>query len=268
MSQQITITIDGKNGEVRADVALKVLELVFQTLQSIDANTWAVGTQRLKWRVADASVKNPFALTYSGGLVQPHLSEPPDISRLFIDGCERIEKGEKPKYFDHDDFERMVKLGTHSKQLRALEFKNTTVTHKVDPPRLTDNARDILQNPDRIVSYGSLEGTLVKVENWPDKTGATATLLTRLKEETVNCRLTPAQADELNDYVDRRTRVILYGRITYENGETKRIAVDKSAVIADEEKLPTLRDVHALNLAPPSGISIEDFIAEIRGDDD
>ena len=75
------------------------------------------------------------------------------------------------------------------------------------------------------------------------------------------------QAEELNDYVDRKTRVVLYGRIAYENGVPHSMTTASYKIIPPDEDLPTLDDVRSMKLTVPDGQSIEDFISEMRGDD-
>ena len=148
---------------------LRILDLVFQTLESIDKNTWAVGSCRLRWRVAAASVKNPFALTYDGESLRDDYSAPPDVVRLFIAGCEEIEQGKSPAFFATDDVKRMSEVGRAAKRLRSLEFRNTQHAHTVAASLLADNAIDLLANPDRVYSNGSIEGILGSLQNYPDR---------------------------------------------------------------------------------------------------
>ena len=268
MSQRITITIDGQDGKVLPEIAFAILERVFETLQSIDANSWAVGARRLQWSVADASVKNPFSLTYSGDLRIPASSAVPDIAALFVRGCKEIETdGTQPQFFSTEDVKRMEEIGKYAKYLRSLEFQNGEAVHTVQSSVLRDRASGILDNPEIVASHGSLQGTLVSLQNYPDKPGAHAILLTRIGEHKTSCSLTPPQADELNDYVDRKSRVVLYGKITYENSIPTAVKVENFAIIPPDDKLPTLDDVRAMHLTVPNGVSIEDFISGMRDGD-
>jgi seryl-tRNA(Sec) selenium transferase len=68
-------------------------------------------------------------------------------------------------------------------------------------------------------------------------------------------------------YVNRETRVVLYGTITYEDGIAKRIQVEDFTAIAADDALPTLEDLHSLRLRTPGGMGVEEFLDDVRGDD-
>jgi hypothetical protein len=82
--------------------------------------------------------------------------------------------------------------------------------------------------------------------------------------QEVSCHADPRIAADLAKYLDRHTRMVLYGDITYEGEAPKRIHVEGFTTVPGT--LPTLADVHALRLRPPNGMSVEEYLDELRDD--
>ena len=113
--------------------------------------------------------------------------------------------------------------------------------------------------------YGSLDGTLIQLSNDPLRDDGVAKL--RDGNADIICHAVPQMAAEMARYLNRKSRIVVYGDITYENGGPKRIQVESFVVIPSENDIPTLDDLHAIKLRPPGGKSVEDYLDELRGDE-
>jgi hypothetical protein len=268
MSQDITITIDGKDGRVVPESVANVLSAVFETLHSLDERSWAVGTARIRWRISQVSLRNPLTLTVTGDPVDEQYSEP-HLVEMFLRGINQIEKKRRPSAFSDADVRRAKMLGDEVMRVRSLSFSSSlpdapTVTAS---SRLATAAKEIIDKPKAIRSeYGSVEGTLIMITNDPLKDDAHAKLRERDSGAEVRCDAEPHIAANFAPYVNRETRIVLYGDITYEGDLPARIKIETFAAMPSEDSLPTLADIHAMKLRPPSGTSMEDYLDELRDD--
>jgi hypothetical protein len=269
MNQKITIVIDGMDG-VPPDSVGTVLEAVFALLESMDKKSWKVGTPRIKWRVADAKLVNPFSITAVG---QDLFEEYPasELALSFVEQLQQIENGVLPKFFDDCDLKLAKRLGLEAKRSRHLAITGSENGRQetFEVPRVFwKHVSKLMKQPKQITTqYASLDGTLIQLSNDPLKADGTAKLRERTDGAEVNCHADPEVAARMAHYLNRQTRVVLYGIVTYENEVPKRIQVEDFTALPSDNDLPTLDDLHAMRLRPPRGMNPEDFLDNLRGDD-
>ncbi|HEY8750807.1 MAG TPA: IS1595 family transposase [Tepidisphaeraceae bacterium] len=160
-------------------------------------------------------------------------------------------------------------FGKEAKRSRSLSItgknEKSEATFQI-PRNYGKRVAQLIRRPIRVtVEYGSLEGTLVQLSNDPLKDDGTAKLRERDGGNDVYCHASPDIAANMGHHINRQTRIVVYGNITFEDGIARRIDVEDFSAIP--ETLPTLEDIHALQLKPSGGMSIEDFLSDMRGDE-
>jgi hypothetical protein len=270
MSHKLTVTIDGKDDRVLPDSVGSVLRAVFRLVQVIDERSWQVGTRRIDWRVSEAKLVNPFTLTATGDDRFPDYRASA-VAIDFVEQLEEIERGIMPRWFSPDELKIAKVLAVEAKRARRITItgENTSRTESftVSNKFSAQISRLLKQPPVITTEYGSLDGTLIQLVNDPLKTDGRAKLRERNSENEVLCQSDPETAAKLAHHLDRETRVILYGTITFENGVPKRIHVEDHTTVPADSSLPTLEDLHALQLRPPNGMSAEEYLDDLRGDE-
>lgn len=270
MSQQLTITIDGRDGEVLPDSVGVVLKALFAILKSMDERSWDVGTPRVKWRVSEARLVNPLTLTATGETRFAGRGSP-DLAFDIIDRLQEIEKGYRPRGFTSDDLKHAKEIAKEVKHTRRLTIQGSMGGRErsFDLDKLfLKQINRIMKRPRKTASeYGSLDGTLIALVNDPLRPSGSAKLRDRIDGYEVLCQANAAKSAAMARYLNRSTRVILYGTITSEDGIPKRIEVEDFTTVPGDVDLPTLEDIHAMNLRPPEGFSVEDYLDDLRGDE-
>lgn len=271
MSQTLTITIDGVEGRVLPDSFGTVLRAVFELMKSTDARGWQVGTQRIAWRVSEAKLVNPLSLTSAADSAIPGLTPPDDLAVKLIDQFQEIAIGRRPHQFTDHDLKLARIIGVEARRSRSLVITGTN-TNRVGvfavSRKFSAQAAKLIRLPKQVrTEYASLEGTLIGLTNDPLKVDGSAKLREATTGADVSCHASPAKAAEMAKYLNRETRVVVYGDVTYEEDVPKRVAVEDFTAIPAQDLLPTLGDLHAMRLRPPDDASIEEFLEDLRGDE-
>lgn len=271
MTQIVTITLDGVDDRVLPDSLGEVLRAVFALLKSMDVRGWNVGTARVRWRVSEAKLVNPLTIAATAESVNPGLDPPQDLAVGLMDRLQNITVGKRPLDFTENDLKLAKAIGVEARRSRTLVLTGA-MNGRLDvfpvPRKFAAQVAIVMRQPKHVFTeYGSLDGTLVGLVNDPLKTDGSARLRDRENGVDVSCHASPAMASKMAQYVNRETRVIVYGNITYEDGIPRRVAVEDFITAPAEHVLPTLEDLHALRLRPPNGVSVEEFLDELRGDD-
>jgi hypothetical protein len=267
MSQQIAITIDGNEGRVLPDSVGAVLNAVFALLDALDRRSWAVDAPRLKWRISEAKLVNPLTLTATGDEVAPEHGEPDVVTQL-IDQLSQINRGHRPPRFTVKELKLAKVIGKEARRSRSLTLVGLrggrSYVLQIDR-QFAKRAQSLLARAKvKRSEYGTLEGTLVRVSNDPRRDDGSATLLERLLKVDVACHADPGTATRMAQYVNRQTRVIVYGTVTYEDDVAVRVDVEDFTALPGH--LPMLDDLHALELRVPGGAIVEDYLDDLRGD--
>jgi hypothetical protein len=271
MSQTLTITIDGLDGRVKPDSVGEILRAVFAVLKSMDERSWAVGTPRVAWKVSEARLVNPLTVTATAESAVPHAAPVDDLAFTFVQQLEQITAGIRPRDFWEKDYKFIKRLGVEARRSRSLVIVGTqrdrVQTFRV-PRSFSSQVTKLLRLPKTVrEAYSSLDGTLIKLINDPLKNDGNAILRERLSGAEVNCHANPAKTSDMARYVDRGTRVVIYGVVTYEDEVPKKVEVEDFATLPADDSLPSLQDIHEMRLGPPRGMSVEDFLDDTRGDD-
>jgi hypothetical protein len=273
MGQRLTITIDGWDG-VRPDVVGDLLRAVFELVDSIDIKSWQVHAKRVQWRIADAKLVNPLTLTASGR-ESTYGAGSEDLAVRVLDGLDEVQRGRRPSLFSDSDLNLASIIGAKAKDARSIvikgesEYEDKHLSREFHVTKtLNTQARNLLRRKSIVTNeYGSIEGTLINLANDPLKEGAAGRIRDRVDQYDVNYSADPATAAKLGQYLNRSTRVVLYGTVTYEDRVPKKIDVEAYTTIPDDDNLPTLEDIHAMRLHPPGGLDVEDYLDELRGDE-
>jgi hypothetical protein len=266
--QQITIQVDGRAGRVEPESVGDVLRAVFHLLDVIGEKSWNVQTSRVQWRISGANYSNPLTLTVTGD--EKHGDNAPDLPGRLIECFEQIEHGERPLEFGAREMKLTRLLGNQARRARSIKIINTS-RNKV---RTFDIERsfwakvdDLIRRPKLIRrEYGSIDGTLFQLINDPKREDGSAKIRDRVYGHEVVCSANPGTTTEMARYVNRESRIVVYGFIRYEDEVPVKIDVESFVWIPPDDELPTLDDVHALHLRPPEGRTVEDYLEDLRGD--
>jgi hypothetical protein len=270
MSQTLTIQIDGREGRVLPDSVGTVLSAVFKLLRAMDTRGWPVGTPRVEWRVSEAKLVNPLTVTAAADILVPTV-QLPDLALGLISQLQDIASGVRPQSLPLEDYKYLKKLGVEARRSRSLiitgkDHDRVAVFHV--PRAFSRQIAHVLRQPRQVSKeYSSLDGTLIRLANDPLKDDGSAILRDRFSGAEVRCHAAPGTASKMAPYVDRKTRVVLYGTVTYEDGVPQRIDVEDFITVPSDDVLPTLDDLRAMRLRPSGGRTVEEFLDDLRGDD-
>jgi hypothetical protein len=121
--------------------------------------------------------------------------------------------------------------------------------------------------PDPFDAYGSIDGVLrrVTVDDRPEHQVSDLQIIDPKTDKIVDCQISPEKAESLVRYI--RQRVTLYGKIRYNYAhEPIRIIVEEFD--APPDKIPTLEELHNLNINITGGQDAADYIGRLRGDEE
>jgi hypothetical protein len=271
MSQQITITIDGKDGRVFPDSVGLLLSSVFSILKMMDRRSWPVDAPRIRWRVSEAKLVNPLTLTAIGeGVISPNNDEP-DLAMAFVDYLKQVNQGTRPPGCTDKEIRFLKKIGIEAKKTKSLVIMGARGVQSntfAVPHSFSRSVKTVARKPPQTrIEYGSVEGTLIRIENDPLKDDGSAKLRERFSGAEISCDADPEKASAMARFVNRRTRIVIYGKITYEDNTPVRVHLEDFASLPSEDLLPTLADIQAMRLQTPDGKPVEDYLDDLRGDE-
>lgn len=264
--QELTVVLDGRANILSPESVITVISSLAALLKSIDTHLWQVNAPRYQWSISGATMNSPLEIT----LTAIRMGDLPDADVVggLINGFKILEakKNVVPPYFCEDDLIAAKKLvSVYDDGIASITLR-TTKKKSIQPTRRIADKVDVLTRSAPVATqdaYGSIEGKLrrVTVDDREDHELSEIQIIDRMTESVVECKLDAGLAEELSPYV--RKRVVLYGKIHYENLVPKKIRVEGFDAISPTP--PTLEQIHKMGFSITGGKDAREFIEELRG---
>jgi len=257
---ELTIAIGGRDENVDAHAALEVLSETIALLHDIEAKQLG-GRAHFKWTISQASKNSPLNLTMFGALGHDRGSMV-QVVELFLSGLGLLESGNsQPSWFDDPMLDRAKRIVKRiGRDISSLVYVGKSATLKVTQ-RISAHV-DMYQLPEKYSEHGELEGRLGQVTAYQDV--HEYCIFDPLTDRKIHCEFPMEELQRVRDALTKRVRVS--GIVAYRRKDhsPQSIAVENWVTLPEDNELPTIEQIHALQIDATRGRPSEDVIADLR----
>lgn len=264
MAEPIYIKVDGHQGVLTPGTLLNTIKYFWDFLRDLDSAITGDPMGTVYWQIEHLSKGSPAVIAFQG---QSRLAQRDYISEIedeCIEGVNAINlMGERHRNYSDAAINKVLRLArlhtTRNPRDRVDEIIIGTDDRKVEVGKITIERIDELRSA-RYYSQGSVVGNLDSITV---HLGNEFRVWEELLGRPVTCRFTKEKLEEVKKVLGKR--VLVFGQVqANDKGQPTSINVEGIELYPEDSELPSIEEMSGLVDNLTGGLSLADYIEEIR----
>ena len=259
---EITVSVEGQTPDLLAQPFLDAMGRSLEILRDLDAGISMRRRPTLRWAIAYMHIGSPAVMTLRALPPATGKDVSQDVANRYVEGLELLAQGERlPAFFSEDSLNAAKRLADLTRGHERIVIVRTALRSVQVSQHISVNVDEMVNRT--YVSEGSVEGVMEMV-TLHDNTYFR--VYDAVQGWGVPCYFQRESIDEVRNALGKR--VCITGRLRSDRlGKPDAIQVSGIRVLG-LEPLPTPGEVRGIARGITGGLKAEEYIREIRSDDE